>query len=223
MSRHSYLYTPILFIVSSIILWLFLKDIAPGSEKLVQELAALYGRYGYEIIFLGAMLEALVLVNIFVPGIFALAFGAVFARAGELDLSVVIIVATLGALVGFLIDFTLGYFGFGQLIEEISSKGTLSRLKKQLKRSYFKTFFLGYFHPNLGSVVSLVAGALKINILSFLLLSTFSTLAWLSLWGISVFLLGDIFLMILVKYFYVLVLFIISIWILIILYEYNKK
>ena len=223
MFKHGHLIIPAFLVGLYLFLFFIVDGIIPGPKVLVEQLSSLYGSYGYEIVFISAILEATVVINMFFPGIFAIAFAAVFARSGQIDLSIAVILAAVGAMIGFLIDYTLGYFGFGRLIDKLGERGLLKKVKNHLHVSYFKTFGLGYFHPNVGSVVSLAAGALKIKVLNFIVLSTFSTIGWLSLWGILAFAMGDLFTTIVVEYFYVLVLLIFSVWVLILFHEYNRK
>lgn len=193
----------------------------PSSEELVKELASLYKRFGYEVIFLGSLLEALILVNFFIPGAAAVAFGAVFARSGEVDLALAVIFASLGAIIGFLIDFLLGYFGFGQIFKKLGYGQLLERAKEKIQSSY-SAFSLGFIHPNLGSLVSLAAGTIKMRFLSFLGISALSTVAFFCLWGILFFAAGEVLLILLTRYFFVIMLLILSFWILTIIYGKSK-
>ena len=210
----------IAFYISFLIL---LRGTIPSSGELIDHLGSLYERFGYEVIFIGAMLEALVLVNLFVPGSVAVAFGAIFARSGQVDLTYAVLAAAMGAIFGFIIDFIVGYFGFGTLVQRSGYGNFIEKAKNQIKKYGVKTFILGFIHPNIGSFVALSAGILKLPFLTFLVLTFLSTLAWVSLWGLLVFALGEVFLIILTKYIWVLVLLVLSVWILSILYGKSKR
>lgn len=216
------LIVPALLIAFYITFLLLLKGTIPSSEELIAHLGSLYGRFGYEVIFIGATLEALLLVNLFVPGSVAVAFGAIFARSGQVDLTYAVIAAALGAIFGFIIDFAVGYFGFGVFIKRLGYGNIIEKAKNQIKKYGVKTFILGFIHPNIGSFVALASGALKMNFLTFLTLSSLSTLAWVSFWGLLVFALGEVFLIILTKYIWVLILLVLSVWILSTLYGKAK-
>lgn len=196
----------------------------PTSEELLSSISSFYGRFGYEIIFLGSMLEALILINLFVPGVVAVGLGAIFARAGELELSIGILLAVSGAMLGYILDFAIGYFGFSKFFNQLGWHKALERVSAELQVSSIRSFSLGFIHPNIGSVVSLAAGTLKMNFTKFSSLSFLSTLAWYSLWAILGFALGEIFLTILTKYAFILMLFVISVWVLTILYgRWSKR
>lgn len=216
------LFVPVILIVLYIIFLISLRGSIPSSEELISHLASLYERFGYEVIFIGAALEALVVVNLFVPGSVAVAFGAVFARSGQVDLTLAVLAGTFGAMVGFIIDFLLGYLGFGRIIKRLGYGNLIGKARIQIEKYRVKTFILGFIHPNIGSFISLAAGTLKIGLARFLVLSSLSTLAWVSLWGILVFALGEVFLIILTKYVWVVILLVLSVWILSSLYGKTK-
>lgn len=217
------LLVPVVIIVLYVAFLLSIRGTLPTSEDLVAHLSSLYERFGYELIFIGATLEALVMVNFFVPGAVAVAFGAVFARSGQLDLTYAVLAAVSGAILGFIIDFILGYFGFGEILKRLGYGNFLTQAREAIEYSGIRTFGLGFIHPNIGSFVSLAAGTLKMRFINFLIFTALSTLIWVSFWGILVFALGEVFLVILTKYIWVLILLVLSAWILTTMYGSIKK
>lgn len=170
------------------------------------------------------MIEALFILNFFAPGAVAVGLGAVFARSGQLDLTIGIILAVAGALSGYILDYLIGFLGLSRVVDGLGFKEYTKQVTLQLKASYFKSFILGFIHPNIGAIVSTAAGVLKINFLRFILLASLSTLAWYSLWGILGFALGEILLILLTKYAFIIMLLVVSIWILTYLYgKWSKK
>lgn len=217
------LIAPITLLIFYIALLIFLRGSMPTSEEIFANITNLYRRFGYEVVFIGAFLEALLLVNLFVPGLIIVAFGAIFARAGEIDLTTVVVVAVLGAVLGYMIDFLLGKFGFGKIISKIGYGKILTQAKVHLEKSLVPTFVLGFVQPNIGSFIALAAGALKIQFRTFVLLSTLSTIVWASFWAVLIFALGEVFLIILTKYIWIVVLFVLSVWLLATLYSNRKN
>lgn len=218
MKKYKSLILPIAVISLYLAFLIIVRESLPSSKDLVSYLSSIYGRYGYEIVFLGSLLEAVVLVNFFVPGAAAMGLGAVFARSGQLDLTVAILTATGGAIIGYTLDFALGFWGFSALLEKTAFGKDISKLRQNLERSRLRTLSLSFIHPNIGSFGSLAAGTLKMHFVKFLPLSAFSTVFWYSLWGILVFVLGEIFLIVLTRYAFVLILLAVSFWILRVLF-----
>ena len=215
--------TPLILIIFYAAFTIFLRSVFPTGQALVDQLASIYGRFGYEIIILGSLMEALVLVNLFTPGVVAVGLGAIFAKSGQLDLTLAIIFAVLGSLVGFMLDFILGRFGLATLIDRMGYGGVVAQTKSRLERFSLKTFSFAFMHPNLGALVSLSAGILRMDFKKFFLLSLLSTLVWYILWGLLIFALGDAFLVVLTKYTFILFILVGAIWILVTLYGQTKK
>ena len=210
---------PIALIGIYIVVLLAIRGSMPTSDELVSHFAALYARFGYEIIYIGAFLEALIIVSFFVPGVTALILGAVFARSGQLDLTWVVLTAALGALSGYGINFILGYFGFGKFITKLGYGSLLEKAKKNLKKFNIVTVAVGFIHPNIGCFMSLAAGTLRISFPRFIGFAGLVTLFWFSTWGLLVFAIGDVFLTIITKHFFVIVFLVLSILILSTLYS----
>lgn len=213
---------PAILIIIYVVLILLLRSIFPSGKELVDFLETLYGRFGYEIITIGSFLESLILINFFVPGVLAVGFGVIFAKVGELDLTFVILAASSGAILGYILDFLLGRFGFGQLFERMGYKKTIDKTSGKIEKFDWKTFNLGFIHPNIGALVSLTAGTLKMNFKRFFILALLSTLVWYILWGLLIFALGKVFLTIFTKYVFLLFMLVGAIWILGILFGKSK-
>lgn len=224
MKRYKTLIPQVILIGFYIGILVLTRKFFPTSQELVSQVSSFYGSFGYEIIFLASAIEALFIVNLFAPGAVAVGLGAVFARSGQLDLTVGIILAVAGAMLGYILDYLIGFLGFSRLVEGLGFARYTDQAKSQLQASSFKSFSLGFIHPNIGAVVSVAAGILKMNFVRFILLSSLSTLTWYSLWGILGFALGEIFLTLLTKYAFIIMLLIASIWILTYLYgRWTKK
>lgn len=197
---------PITLLATYIVFLIIARGVVPTSEELIAVFADLYLKYGYEIIFVSALLEGLVLVNLFVPGMVALALGAVFARTGQTDLTLVILVASLGIILGYIIDFLMGFFGFGDTLKKIGYGGFLNTSKEKLMKFGNRGLIIGFFHSNVGSFLAFAAGMMRFNFVNFLIIAIASTLIWATLWGIAAYYFGDVFLYLIKKYSFLLVL-----------------
>src|SRR2546421_9141152 len=76
----------------------------------IELLAGFYNRYGYWIVFLGALAENTALLGLVLPGGTLALLGAFYARQGTLHLSWVIAFATLGTVLGYHIDYLFGRY-----------------------------------------------------------------------------------------------------------------
>jgi len=213
---------PITLLATYIVFLIIARGVVPTSEELIDLFADLYTKYGYEIIFISALLEGLVLVNLFVPGMLALALGAVFARTGQTDLTLVILTASLGIVLGYIIDFLMGYFGFGDTLKKLGYEGFLNASRDKLKKFGNRGLIVGFFHTNVGSFLAFAAGTMRLGFLNFLIVAVASTLVWATVWGIAAFYFGEIFLNIIKRYSFLLVLGVIASFILASYWKYKS-
>lgn len=202
------LLVPLLLIIVYIIFLVIARGYIPTGEELITTFASFYAKYGYQIIFFAALAETLVLVNIFAPGQIAMVMGIVFAKTGETNLTLVILTVVLGASLGYFINYLLGYYGFAEILNKLGYKKALSDTKRQIKRFGKRGLILGYIHSSFGSFFSLICGAIKMNLMVFLLIAVLSTLFWTILWSIPIYIFGDFFLLLIRKYAFLIAIFI---------------
>ena len=191
---------PAFLLIAYALFLFFIRGILPTSEELVNLFSKYYATYGYEILFVAALLESLVLINLFAPGQVALALGIVFARTGETELPFVIMAVISGIIIGFTIDYLVGYYGFSDLLKRFGQGGVFDKAKKELKKNDGRSIFISFINPNLGAYMSLAAGASRIEITMFGLIALFSICFWVIAWSLLVFALGDMVLVIIKKY-----------------------
>jgi membrane protein DedA with SNARE-associated domain len=201
---------PLALVATYLGLIFIIRGVFPDTEELINAFSNLYSKYGYEIIFISAFLESLVLITYFVPGSFALALGVIFARTGVTDLTTVILTATVGTVLAYQLDYLLGYFGFGEVLKKLGYGNVLDQSKRQLDRFGKRGLILGFVHANIGSLLALAAGATNFPWPKFFVISLVSTLFWATAWGILIYSLGEIFLEILKKYSFLIFIFFVS-------------
>jgi membrane protein DedA with SNARE-associated domain len=191
---------PAFLLIAYALFLFFIRGILPTSEELVVLFSKYYATYGYEILFVAALLESLVLINLFAPGQVALALGIVFSRTGETELPYVILAVGCGVIIGFTIDYLVGYYGFGDILKRFGQSHVIDKAKTELKKNGGRSIFISFINPNLGAYMSLAAGASKLEITMFGLIALFSIFFWVSSWSLLIYLLGDVVLTIIKKY-----------------------
>lgn len=204
------IFIPLLFLLTYIIFFVFAKGVLPTSEELIQLFAILYQKFGYEIIFIAAFLESLILVNLFIPGQIVMAMGVIFARSGQTELATVLITASTGTILGYMIDYSLGLYGFAQIIKKLGYGNFLDQTRSTLEKFGIQGLVLSFIHTNIGALSSFTAGTIKMPWVKFLVLATISTWFWSTFWGLLVYAVGDVILEIIKKYAFLLVIFIIA-------------
>lgn len=189
-----------MLLISYIFFIVVARGVIPTADELIDTFASLYTHYGYEIIFAAAALEALVVINFFVPGMLTIALGGVFARSGQIELTGVVLAAAAGAMIGYTLDFLLGHFGLSEVLIKAGYGRFLGKAKQTLGKFGTRGLILGFSYPNIGAFLSLAAGASQLKFSRFILIMMLSTLFWVTIWGILIYAVGDIFLIILRKY-----------------------
>lgn len=140
--------------------------------------------FGYIGIFLLIMVE-----NLFppIPSEIILTFGGFMTTVSSLNVVMVIIVATLGSVVGAILLYKVAsYFGKERLSKIVLKHGRILRLKESdIERA--ENFFLKYgswavflcrMIPLIRSLISIPAGMTKMKMSRFLVLTTAGSLLW---------------------------------------------
>ncbi|MDT0049577.1 DedA family protein [Listeria cossartiae subsp. cayugensis] len=140
--------------------------------------------FGYIGIFLLIMVE-----NLFppIPSEIILTFGGFMTTISSLNVVMVIIVATLGSVVGAILLYKVAsYFGKERLTKIVLKYGRILRLKESdIERA--ESFFLKYgswavflcrMIPLIRSLISIPAGMTKMKMSRFLVLTTAGSLLW---------------------------------------------
>lgn len=140
--------------------------------------------FGYIGIFLLIMVE-----NLFppIPSEIILTFGGFMTTVSSLNVVMVIIVATLGSVVGAILLYKVAsYFGKERLTKIVLKYGRILRLKESdIERA--ESFFLKYgswavflcrMIPLIRSLISIPAGMTKMKMSRFLVLTTAGSLLW---------------------------------------------
>jgi membrane protein DedA with SNARE-associated domain len=155
--------------------------------ELIARLGGLYEQYGYLIVFLGALGENTAFVGLILPGGTLALLGAFYARAGTLNIGWVILVAWLGTVLGYHVDYLIGRFLLGRYAPAWSASrigrrvrlaGRL-RLGQRLLRKYGgRTIFVSHVIGHLRSFVALSAGMTRMRYRKFLGYELIAALFW---------------------------------------------
>lgn len=184
------LWLPLLLIVIYLVAIYFLKDVFPSGEEIYQNFYRFFEKYGYEIVFIGAFLEAALIISFFVPGVSAVLAGAYFASIGVISYPIFLVVAALGFFLGFLLDYLIGYFGFSDILRRFGLSSELNIVHKKVENLGGKSFFIGFIHPDTASFFAIAAGIVRMNIRVFILYSFLAGSLWLVFWTALVFFFG---------------------------------
>src|SRR5579859_1325750 len=98
-------------------------------KDLIELLGQFYNNYGYLTVFLGTLGENTALLGLLLPGNSLALLGAVYARLGSLNLGWVIVLATLGTVLGYHIDYLLGRF----VLARVATRWSVSKFGRRIR------------------------------------------------------------------------------------------
>ncbi len=208
-------------LISIILLFIFIPQ--PKSEDVIKFLHQVYARYGYLIVFLGAFIESIFLINIYLPGSSAVLLAAILARQGVLSLPLIILIGTLGVVLAYSVDFVLGKYGWYKIFIKFGLKKSLENTKRRMHKKRKWIVFVSCVHPNYGALSAVAAGLLNYEFQEFLLWFSIFQLFWSSFWGILTYLFGATLIDFLIKYFSLFLLTLVIIWTIRRLYSLKKE
>jgi membrane protein DedA with SNARE-associated domain len=153
----------------------------------IELLGGFYNRYGYVVVFLGALFENTALLGLVFPGGTLALLGAFYARQGTLSLSWVIALATLGTILGYHVDYLLGRFvlahamsrwGTSRLGRRLRLAGRLRLARKLLSKHGGKAILLSHTIGHIRSFIALSAGITHMRYPRFLAFEIVAALLW---------------------------------------------
>ncbi len=181
---------PIILILVYLVLLFIFKDLLPSGEEVIANFSKLFAKYGYEIVFFGAFLEAALVVDLFVPGASVVLAGAYFASTDLISYPIFLAVAATGFFLGFLLDYLIGYYGWSDILRKLGLGTKLDSVDKKVQKYGGKSFFLGYFHPDMATLFAVSAGIMRMNFKEFIIYNFLAGSVWLIIWTGAVYLLG---------------------------------
>ena len=183
---------PLIFLGALLLLYLIWKilDLPPKAE-LIQITREYYDKYGLITIFVSAIIEGLLLIGWYYPGSLVIFLGVIFANKDIPQIAEVILVATMGLFIAYIIDFFLGKYGWYRLFLAFGLKESLNSAQHRLTKYGLTGIFISYWQPNLAALTSTAAGILYFPFRKFLLYSLISVITWNIFWSAVVYFFGE--------------------------------
>jgi membrane protein DedA with SNARE-associated domain len=143
--------------------------------------------FGYFFVFLAAVLEGIPFIGNFLPGQTIVILGGFLAYQKLMNVWVLMILASVGVILGDVISFKLGEkYGDAFLVKHgkyfLLNKKRYDKTKKLVKMHLGKTLFFGKFNNFTRSGASFITGSLKMPFKKFMFWNILSGLAWGILW-----------------------------------------
>lgn len=135
---------------------------------------------GYWGIFLGMILES---ACIPIPSEVIMPFGGYLVSTGHLNMIGVILIGTLGNIVGSLIAYAVGYWGGERFINRFGKYVFLSKKHLESAENWFDkrgemTVFISRILPAIRTFISLPAGIARMSIIKFITYTAIGSVFW---------------------------------------------
>lgn len=159
----------------------------PTIHEWTKFLSTFYDQYGYLVIFLGTLGENTAVLGFLLPGNALAILGAAYARLGTLNLGWVILIASLGTILGYHIDYFMGRF----VLVRVANRWSASRFGRQIRlagrmrlgrkvlaKHGGKAILVSHLIGHLRSFVALSAGMTQMRYLRFLGFEVIAATVW---------------------------------------------
>jgi len=184
---------PLLFlglVLSFILLYRFLN--VPSFEEFLEIIKRYYALYGFWFVFVGALMEGLLLINWYLPGSMVIVFGVVFTQGDPWRAVITVALVILAFFITAIINYALGRYGWYRLLSSLGLEAPLAKIKRRVEKHGLSVIFITYLHPNIGALTATSAGILNISFGRFVAYSLVALVAWNSVWGVVTYLAGPI-------------------------------
>jgi len=152
--------------------------------------------YGYYFLFFATLIESVPFIGLFFPGEVIVVAAGFFAARGDLALLPVLIVASVGGIVGSNIGYALGYWGGRPLIDRWAHRFNVTEEHIKFAEDYFerhgsKTVFFGRYVAGLKAFITALAGTTKMEYGIFFIYAAAGIISWTLLAGLLGFFFGQ--------------------------------
>ncbi len=162
----------------------------PEAAQLMEMIRSWFAHYGLPVLFISSIVESMLMFGSYFPGVFVIFISAIFARSIE-ELTLVVSVATLGLLIGHLVSYLLGRYGWYKLLIKFGLRKSIEVAQEKLISRGPLAIFLSYWLPSLGALMDTAAGVIQMKFRTFLTYSVISSVFWNSLVAGVIYVVGE--------------------------------
>ena len=162
----------------------------PPTNELEEIARQWFARYGLPALLISAVVEGMLLVGGYFPGIFVI-FLSVILTKSPFEAAIVVSVATVGLFIAHLINYALGKYGWYRLLVRFGLKGAIENEREKVTKRGVLAIFLSYWLPSAAALTDTAAGIMRMAFKTFFFAALFSTIIWDAIAGILVYLFKD--------------------------------
>lgn len=164
----------------------------PSPEECYAHIMQLYTTHGHLAVALAALVEGIVLANLYLPGSAVIILGVAAARGNPSEAFVVVAITTSMFILAAVLNYLIGYIGLHRCIRHLGGGRLLDDAQERYSRQGTKALLIASFHPNFAAFVAVACGIAKFPVKRFLSVAALGTVLWNILWGIVAYNLADV-------------------------------
>jgi len=150
------------------------------TEFLAQYITRFMESTGYVTVFIAMVMESMVFP---VPSEAVMPFAGFLVAEQKFTFILVIIISTLGSIIGSLISYAIGYFGEHAIIHKYGKFFLLDKEEFEATERFFDrygeaTVFISRFIPVVRHLISIPAGFAQMNIIRFVIFTALGAALW---------------------------------------------
>jgi membrane protein DedA with SNARE-associated domain len=163
----------------------------PSGQELIELASEAFDRQGLLVVFVAGLAEGLLVANWYLPGSVVIVLG-VGLSGGEPTRAVLYVgLVVVAFVVTAIANYWLGRTAWYKFLLVLGLRKPLEQLRPRVEGRGALALYYTYFHPNVGAMVALSLGILRIPFWRFLFHATVSVLAWNTLWGLIAYNIGS--------------------------------
>lgn len=162
----------------------------PPLEVLLPQLKELLGDYGLPILLVSAMLEGMLLVGAYFPGLFVICVSVLLADS-VVEAAVAIFVGTVGLLVAHVANYALGKYGWYNLLVKFGLKGAIDESRENLVKRGPWAVWGSYWLPSMSALTDTAAGIIRMPFRTFFTHSVLASFFWDTVAGTIMYVVGE--------------------------------
>ena len=159
----------------------------PSQQDITNLVTGFFTKYGLIVVFLSAIIESILLIGGYFPGSLVIFLGVASSVGNPVRATCVVILAVLGMIIGYSVDYVIGKNGGHRLMKKIGLEEEIEIVNKKVNNRHIWSAFALYIIPGSGSILSTSFGILKINYFKFLTFIFITVSIWNTIWGIVVY------------------------------------
>ncbi len=167
-----------------------LFDLPPQAE-VIATAKMYFDQYGLIVVFVCALLEAMLFAGWYFPGSLVVTLAVVIAGKNVGQVVEITVVTTVAFIIAHSFNYLLGKYGWYKLFSVLGFQEPIDNAQKQLVKYGPRAVLFTYFHPNLGALTATAAGILHMPFVSFTLYSALAATLWDVFWATVAFFIGQ--------------------------------